>query len=100
MSLQPVFYSEAHEAHKPRMWFYRGVAQQSRESPERALRIKSSLEAAGYQVAWLRQLFAPLVRQQPGCIRAVAPRRCLRHAQDLLSPADRRCWPHLGATVM
>jgi acetoin utilization deacetylase AcuC-like enzyme len=51
MGTQPVFYSEAHEAHKPRMWFYRGVVQQSRESPERALLIKRSLEEAEYSVA-------------------------------------------------
>jgi len=48
--MQAVFYHEGHQAHNPKMWFYRGVAQQSREVPERALAIKSALTAAGYQV--------------------------------------------------
>jgi acetoin utilization deacetylase AcuC-like enzyme len=46
----PVFYDDAHEAHSPEMWFYRGVARQSREIPERAQMLKAALVEAGYPV--------------------------------------------------
>lgn len=44
------FYDESHQLHSPKMWFYRGVAQLSREIPERALVLKAALLRAGYQV--------------------------------------------------
>ena len=34
--MQLVFHDEPHQAHNPKMCFYRGVAQQSREVAERA----------------------------------------------------------------
>jgi len=46
----PVFYDEAHEAHSPGMWFYRGVPRQSREVPERAHVLKAALVSAGYDI--------------------------------------------------
>jgi acetoin utilization deacetylase AcuC-like enzyme len=48
--MQPVFYDEAHKHHNPQMWFYRGVAQKSREVAERAEVMKSALLAAGFEV--------------------------------------------------
>jgi acetoin utilization deacetylase AcuC-like enzyme len=48
--MQPVFYDDRETGHSPKMWFYRGVAQQSRELPERALKIKTALEAVGHQI--------------------------------------------------
>jgi acetoin utilization deacetylase AcuC-like enzyme len=49
------------------MWFYRGVAQQSREVPDRALRIKDSLEAAGYCLTAPRDFGGePLARVHTG----------------------------------
>ena len=48
--MQLVFHDEAHQDHNPKMWFYRGVAQQSRELPERAWMMKKSLVEAGFEV--------------------------------------------------
>lgn len=44
------FHDESHLLHSPKMWFYRGVAQQSREVPDRALMLKGALLDAGYEV--------------------------------------------------
>ena len=48
--MQAVFYDDAHRHHNPQMWFYRGVAQKSREVAERAEVMKAALVAAGFEV--------------------------------------------------
>ncbi len=48
--MQRVFHDEAHKHHNPRMWFYRGVAQQSREVAERAVVLAEALTGAGYTI--------------------------------------------------
>ena len=48
--MKAVFYDESHLHHNPQMWFYRGVAQKSREVAERAEVMKSALLAAGFEV--------------------------------------------------
>ena len=48
--MQVVFYDESHQFHNPEMWFFRGVAQKSREVAERAWVMKSALLEAGHEV--------------------------------------------------
>jgi acetoin utilization deacetylase AcuC-like enzyme len=48
--MQLVFHDESHQLHNPEMWFYRGVAQKSREVAERAWVMKTALVAAGHEV--------------------------------------------------
>ena len=50
--MQPVFCSQAHEGSNPGMWFYLGVAQQSREVPVTCSPIRSrlALESAACEV--------------------------------------------------
>jgi acetoin utilization deacetylase AcuC-like enzyme len=48
--MQLVFHDEAHRFHTPQMWFYRGVAQKSREVPERAWIMKAALSEAGFEI--------------------------------------------------
>ena len=48
--MQVAFYDEAHKNHVPKMWFYRGVAQQSRELPDRAYMIRDVLANADYEL--------------------------------------------------
>jgi acetoin utilization deacetylase AcuC-like enzyme len=48
--MQRVFYDVSHDLHSPKLWFYRGVARESREVPERAHQLKAALEGAGYAI--------------------------------------------------
>ena len=48
--MQLVFHDESHQFHNPEMWFFRGVAQKSREVAERAWVMKSALLEAGHEV--------------------------------------------------
>ena len=43
------FHDERHRLHAPRLWLNRGVAQQSRETPERAETLKVALIGAGFE---------------------------------------------------
>ncbi|MGB8414933.1 histone deacetylase family protein [Paraburkholderia sp.] len=44
------FYDDSHSLHSPKMWFYRGVARESRELPERADLLRSALADSGYEI--------------------------------------------------
>lgn len=44
------FYDESHKLHSPKMWLYRGMAQLSREVPERALVLHEALLRSGFDV--------------------------------------------------
>jgi acetoin utilization deacetylase AcuC-like enzyme len=48
--MQIVFHDESHNLHNPEMWFYRGVAQKSREIADRARIMKEALVGAGHDV--------------------------------------------------